>query len=75
MTKCTPRSAGEVWRYDPKTEQLVLIARDVYGAASIAFGEGDFDRESIYVSTTRSRGRGGRIWRIPVGVEGQPVTR
>lgn len=67
--------AGEIWRYDPETEQLVLIARDVYGAASLAFGEGEFDRRSIYVSTTRSRGRGGRIWRIPVGVEGQPVTR
>ncbi len=67
--------AGEIWRFDPTSEQLVLIARDVYGAASIVFGEGEFDPESIYVSTTRSRGRGGRIWRIPVGVRGQPVTR
>lgn len=67
--------AGEVWRYDPATGELTLIARDVYGAASIAFGEGEFDRESIYVSTTFNRGRGGKIWRIPVGVEGQPVNR
>jgi sugar lactone lactonase YvrE len=67
--------AGEIWRYDPATEELVLIARDVYGAASIAFGAGEFDPQSIYVSTTFNRGRGGKIWRIPVGVEGQPVTR
>lgn len=67
--------AGEIWRFDPRTEELLLIARNVYGAASIAFGEGDFDHQSIYVSTTRSGGRGGRIWRIPVGIEGQPVTR
>jgi sugar lactone lactonase YvrE len=67
--------AGEVWRYDPKIDQLVLIARNIYGAASIAFGEGEFDPRSIYVSTTMNQGRGGRIWRIPVGVEGQPVTR
>ena len=67
--------AGEVWRFDPETEELVLIARDVYGAASIAFGEGEFDPRSIYVTTTFNRGRGGKIWRIPVGVEGQPMTR
>jgi sugar lactone lactonase YvrE len=67
--------AGEVWRYDPEDGELILIAREIWGAASIAFGEGEFDRQSIYVSTTRSGGRGGRIWRIPVGIEGQPVTR
>ncbi len=67
--------AGEIWRFDPASGQLVLIARGVYGAASIAFGEGEFDPKSIYVSTTHNLGRGGRIWRIPVGVEGQPVVR
>ncbi|MCH7665675.1 MAG: SMP-30/gluconolactonase/LRE family protein [Acidobacteria bacterium] len=67
--------AGEVWRFDPTTADLVLIARNVYGAASIAFGEGEFDHRSIYLSTTFNRGRGGKIWRIPVGVEGQPVNR
>lgn len=67
--------AGQIWRFDPATEDLVLIARDVFGAASIAFGEGGFDHHSIYVSTTYNGGRGGKIWRIPVGVEGQPVTR
>ncbi|MHC4985949.1 MAG: SMP-30/gluconolactonase/LRE family protein [Planctomycetota bacterium] len=67
--------AGQIWRYDPTTGELMLIARDVFGAASIAFGEGDFDHRSIYVSTTFNGGRGGKIWRIPVGIEGQPVTR
>ena len=67
--------AGEIWRYDPETESLTLIARNVYGAASIAFGEGQFDPQSIYVTTTFSRSRGGKIWRIPVGTVGQPVNR
>ncbi len=67
--------AGEIWRFDPRSGELVLIAREVYGAASIAFGEGEFDPESIYVSTTFNGGRGGRIWRVPVGTTGQPVTR
>ncbi|MCB1036611.1 MAG: SMP-30/gluconolactonase/LRE family protein [Acidobacteria bacterium] len=67
--------AGEIWRYDPGTKELVLVARDVPGAASIAFGEGDFDPRSIYVSTTFNGGLGGKIWRIPVGVTGQPLVR
>lgn len=67
--------AGEIWRYDPASEELVLIARGVYGAASIAFGQGECDHRSIYVSTTVNKGRGGKIWRIPVGIEGQPLER
>ncbi len=67
--------AGEVWRFDPSTDELTLLARNVYGAASIAFGEGDFDPLSIYVSTTFNGGRGGKIWRIPVGVKGQRIHR
>lgn len=67
--------AGEVWRFDPATDELTLIARDVFGAASIAFGQGAFDPHSIYVSTTFNNGRGGKIYRIPVGVQGQRVER
>ena len=67
--------AGEIWRYDPADGKLELIARDVYGAASIAFGAGEFDPESIYVSTTFNGGRGGKIWRIPVGTRGQKLHR
>lgn len=67
--------AGEIWRYDPASGEMTLVARDVYGAASLAFGEGEFDRESIYVTTTFNGGRGGKVWRVPVGVEGAPLHR
>ena len=67
--------AGEIWRFDPVTKELVLIARNIYGAASIAFGEGKFDHKSIYVSTTFNGGRGGKIWRVPVGVKGAALNR
>jgi sugar lactone lactonase YvrE len=67
--------AGEIWRFDPVTKELVLIAKNVYGAASIAFGEGKFDHKSIYVSTTFSGGRGGNTWRVPVGVKGAALNR
>ena len=66
---------GRIWRYDPQSEDIRLIAEDVFGAASIAFGEGDFDRQSIYVTTTFSNGLGGKVWRIPVGIEGAPLHR
>ena len=68
-------AAGQVWRYNPDTGRLTLIAERVYGAASIAFGAGEFDPHSIYVTTTFNQGRGGKIWRIPVGVGGQPLYR
>lgn len=67
--------AAQIWRYDPADGEMVLIAEHINGAASIAFGAGDFDHKSIYVSTTMSQGRGGKIWRIPVGIEGQKLHR
>ncbi len=67
--------AGEIWRFDPATQEMMLITRNVYGAASIAFGEGGFDHESIYISTTFNGGRGGKIWRVPVGVKGAVLNR
>jgi sugar lactone lactonase YvrE len=67
--------AGEIWRYDPQSEELVLITRDIPGAASIAFGQGEFDTKSIYVTTTFSSGKGGRVYRVPVGAEGQRLMR
>jgi sugar lactone lactonase YvrE len=67
--------AGEVWRYDPKTGRVDLIAGGMYGSASIAFGEGEFDHQSIYVTTTFNGGRGGNIWRVPVGIEGAKLNR
>lgn len=73
-------AAGQIWRYDPAKHkagggEMVLIAEGVFGAASIAFGQGDFDHESIYVSTTFNGGRGGKIWRVAVGVKGQKLHR
>ena len=67
--------AGEVWRYDPATKKVTLIAREVHGAASLAFGEGEFDRTSLYVTTTFNGGRGGKVWRVPGGVEGAKLNR
>ncbi|MEE4162484.1 MAG: SMP-30/gluconolactonase/LRE family protein, partial [Woeseiaceae bacterium] len=65
----------KIWRYDPASKALVLIAEGIPGAGSLVFGEGDFDRRSLYVTSTYANGDGGKIWRIPVGVEGAPVTR
>jgi len=67
--------AGRVWRYDPGTDEMLLIAEGMPGVASLAFGEGAFDHESIYATTTYSGGKGGDIWRIPVGVKGAALYR
>lgn len=66
---------GRIWRLDPQTDELTLIAEGMIGAASIAFGQGDFDHHSIYITTTFAGGKGGRIWRAPVGVGGGPLYR
>jgi sugar lactone lactonase YvrE len=63
--------AGEIWRIDPETKEKVLIAENMPGAASIAFGEGDFDHHSLYVTSTRT----GRVWEVQVGVAGAPLHR
>jgi len=66
---------GKIWRYDPATDEMLLIAEGMIGCASLAFGEGEFDRESIYATTTYSEGRGGKIWRVPVGATGARLYR
>lgn len=63
--------AAEVWRYDPATEQVSLIAENVVGAASLEFGRGEFDHGSLYVTTTFSGGRGGKIYRIKTDTTGK----
>lgn len=60
---------GKIWRVEPKSGAAVLIAEQ--SAASLAFGEGRFDRASVYVAELR----GGRILRIPVGVKGARLYR
>lgn len=62
---------GQVWRVDPETGEAHLIAEDMPGAASIAFGRGAFDPESIYVTSTRT----GRVWEVPVGARGASLYR
>jgi len=66
---------GKIWRYDPANDEMLLIAAGMIGCASLAFGEGEFDRESIYATTTYSEGRGGKIWRVPVGATGARLYR
>ena len=67
--------AGKLWRYDPASDEMLLIAEGMFGLASLAFGEGEFDAHSIYATATFAAGRGGKVWRIPVGVEGAPLVR
>lgn len=67
--------AGKLWRYDPASDEMLLIAEGMFGLASLAFGEGEFDPQSIYATATFAAGRGGKVWRIPVGIEGAPLTR
>ncbi|MEK6255517.1 MAG: SMP-30/gluconolactonase/LRE family protein, partial [Gemmatimonadales bacterium] len=57
---------GQIWRVDPVSAEAVLIAEDMPGAASIAFGQGAFDHEAIYVTSTRT----GRVWEVGVGSKG-----
>jgi sugar lactone lactonase YvrE len=60
--------AGKIFRYDPKTGDMMLIAEGMPSIASLVFGEGKFDRQAIYATSTQ-RG-GGKIWKIRVGVRG-----
>ena len=62
---------GQIWRVDPESGASVLIAEDMPGAASIAFGAGDFDPYSIYVTSTRT----GKVWEVRVGVRGASLHR
>jgi sugar lactone lactonase YvrE len=60
--------AGKIFRYDPKTGVMMMIAEGMPNIASLVFGEGKFDRHAIYATSTQ-RG-GGKIWKIKVGVRG-----
>jgi sugar lactone lactonase YvrE len=63
--------SGQILRIDPETSGVVLIAENMPGAASIAFGQGSFDRESIYVTSTRT----GKVWEVRVGIAGAKLHR
>jgi hypothetical protein len=67
--RCRQRGAngfGQIWRVDPVSGESVLIAEDMPGAASIAFGAGAFNPQSIYVTSTRT----GKVWEVYVGARG-----
>jgi len=63
--------AGKIRRFDPKTGEVVLIAEGMPGVASLAFGEGKFDREAIYATSTRR----GNIWKVRVGARSARLHR
>ena len=62
----TAARAGELWRIDPATGEGELLADGLPGLASLAFGQGTFDHESLYATQIA----GGRLLRFPVGVKG-----
>jgi sugar lactone lactonase YvrE len=63
--------AGQIWRIDPTTRETMLIAEGMPGVASLAFGQGEFDHQAIYATSTRT----GRVWEVKVGVGGAPLHR
>jgi sugar lactone lactonase YvrE len=67
--------AGKIWRVDPRSRAVVLVAEGMPHVASLVFGEGRFERTSLYATSTGGDGGGGRIWKVPVGVRGAEVVR
>ncbi len=62
---------GQLWRIDPATGKGELLAEGLPGLASLAFGQGSFDPESLYAVQIR----GGRLLRFKVGARGAPLLR
>lgn len=62
---------GKIWRIDQATGESILIAENMPGVASFAFGEGEFDHYAIYATSTRF----GTVWRVDVGIGGAPLVR
>jgi sugar lactone lactonase YvrE len=60
---------GKIWRIDPGNGQTTLIAEDMPGVASLAFGKGEFDLQAIYATSTRT----GKVWEVKVGARGAPL--
>jgi gluconolactonase len=65
--------AGKIWRFDPRNGEKILIAEGMKSVASLAFGEGKFDRRAIYATSTQ--GGGGKIYKVRVGVKGATLHR
>ncbi len=59
-------NAGELWRFNPTNNELLLICENIPGVASLAFGRGQFDTKAVYATSTLQ----GTVWKIPIGVQG-----
>lgn len=64
---------GRILRWDPAKPAVEVVAEGMPHAASLVFGEGRFDHESLYVTSTQKGG--GRVWRVRVGAKGAPLFR
>jgi sugar lactone lactonase YvrE len=62
---------GQLWRIDPGSGETTLIAENMPGIGSLAFGKGAFDRHAIYATSPRT----GRVWEVKVGVAGAELYR
>lgn len=62
---------GRVWRIDPETGDTELAADGIFGVASLAFGAGDWDADTMYATQLF----GGRLYAIALGLPGAPVFR
>jgi len=60
---------GQIWRFDPQSGDRILIAKNMPGVASMAFGQGEFDHTAIYATSTLQ----GKVWKVVVGVTGMPL--
>lgn len=67
----TAARAGQLWCIDPTTGKGELLAKGLPGLASIAFGQGKFDHQSLYAMQIQ----GGRVLRFNIGVEGAALHR
>ncbi len=62
---------GQIVRIDPTSNETVLIAENMPGVASLAFGAGEFDHHAVYATSTRT----GKVWEVKVGIAGAPLHR
>ncbi len=60
---------GKIFRVDPRDGSFITVAEGIQYVASLAFGQGEFNHNSIYATQLF----GGTLWEIPVGVAGAPL--
>ncbi len=63
--------AGKILRINPDDGSSVLIAENMPGVASLAFGQGSFDPNAIFATSTST----GRVWEVYVGIAGAELHR